>query len=389
MVSVAYMDPGNLVTNIQAGAKFGYQLLWVVLIANLVAMLFQALSAKLGIVTGRNLAELCRDTFPRPVVFLMWIASEVAAMATDLAELLGAAIGLSLLLHLSLMISLIVAGLATYGILVIHGSGFRSMELMIGSLVGLIGLCYVAEIFLAPPDWGQVLYHTFVPHLGNAESILLAVGIVGATVMPHTIYLHSNLTQSRLAAENDAERQTIVRFSNREVLLALGMAGLVNMAMIVMATSAFNDGIHNDVASLETAYRTLIPLLGMGAATVFMIALLASGFSSSIVGTIAGQVIVQGFVSFPIPVWVRRAITMLPSLAVVALGYDVTRALVLSQVVLSFVLPLPMITLLMLTSNPKIMGAFVNSRSMYLVSCLAAVLVLLLNAGLVFELIWG
>ena len=385
IISVAYMDPGNFVTNIQAGAQFGYELLWVVLLANIVAMLFQALSARLGIVTGHNLAELCRMTFPKPVVFMMWIASEIAAMATDLAELLGAAIGLALLLHLSLLASLLLAGLGTYIILALYSRGFRPMEIVIGALVSLIGFCYLAELIIAPPDWWGVLYHTFVPHLQNNDSILLAVGIVGATVMPHAIFLHSSLTRDRLPVTDDRDRRTILRYSNREVLLALGLAGLVNMAMIAMATSVFNDGIHDNVASIETAYQTLIPLLGMGAATVFMVALLASGFSSSVVGTIAGQVIIQGFTGYRIPVWVRRLVTMVPSVVIVMMGVDVTHALVLSQVVLSFVLPLPMITLLILTSDRQLMGVFVNSRAMTWLYTLCAVVVIALNAVLVLQ----
>ena len=263
------MDPGNFATNIQAGAKYGYELLWVVLLANVIAMLFQALSAKLGIVTGRNLAEMCREHFPRPVVWAMWVVSEVAAMATDLAEFLGGAIGLSLLFQMPLFAGMVVTAIVTYGILMFEGFGFRPIELIIGSMVGLIGLCYLVEMFIAPVDWASAAVHSVVPQLADAEALLLAVGIIGATVMPHAIYLHSGLTQARMPVRDDNERRKVLRFSNQEVIVALAFAGLVNMAMVMMASSAFHAG-HSDVAEIETAYHTLTPLLGIGAAGVFL-----------------------------------------------------------------------------------------------------------------------
>src|ERR1700674_824807 len=320
VAAVAYMDPGNFATNIEAGAKYGYTLLWVVVTANVVAMLFQALSAKLGIVTGMSLAAQCRERFPQPVVYAMWIASEVAAMATDLAEFLGAGVGLSLLFHLPLMVSLAIVAVATYAILVLQGSGFRPMEILIAGFVAIIAISYLVEVAIAPPDWRSLAYHAVVPQLAGAHSVMLAVGIIGATVMPHAIYLHSSLTQNRVPASTREECRRIVRFSNTEVLLALGVAGLVNMAMVATAASAFHDGVHDNVADIETAYRTLVPLLGGAAAGVFMISLLASGFSSSVVGTMAGQVIMQDFVRFRTPLWFRRSITMIPSFVVVALG---------------------------------------------------------------------
>jgi len=300
IASIAYMDPGNFATNIQAGAKYGYGLLWVVLLANLIAILFQALSAKLGIVTGRNLAELCRERFPRPVVWAMWLVSEVAAMATDLAEFLGGAIGLSLLFQMPLLAGMVVTAIITYSILLFEGFGFRPIELIIGSMVGLIGLCYLVEMFIAPVDWAAVAIHTFKPEIPDAEALLLSVGIIGATVMPHAVYLHSGLTQARMPVRNDAERRKVLRYSNREVVIALAAAGLVNMAMVMMASGAFHAG-HPDVAQIETAYHTLTPLLGGGAAGVFLLSLIASGVSSSTVGTMAGQMIMQGFVGFRIP----------------------------------------------------------------------------------------
>jgi len=384
IASVAYVDPGNFATNIQGGAQFGYLLLWVVVVANLVAMLFQSLSARLGIVTGQSLAALCRERYPRPVVYAMWVASEVAAMATDLAETLGAAIGLSLLFGLPLIVSLLITFVGTYAMLLIQGRGFRPMELLIGVFVAVIGVSYVAELLIAPPDWAAVGYHAVVPHLAGPESVMLAVGVIGATVMPHAIYLHSSLMPGRMPARDDAERRRIISFSNREVLLALGLAGLVNMAMMTMAAVMFHEG-HADVASIETAYQTLIPLMGMGAAALFMLSLLASGFSSSVVGTMAGQTIMQDFVHFRIPLWLRRLVTMIPALVVVAIGVGTTEALVISQVVLSLVLPVPMIALLKLTGNPEVMGRFATRRLTRVAAIAAATLVLALNLVLLLQ----
>ena len=384
IASIAYVDPGNFATNIQAGARYGYALLWVVVAANLVAMLFQALSAKLGIVTGRNLAELCRDEFPRPVVIGLWIASEGAAMATDLAEFLGAAIGLALLFNVPLLVGMVVTGIVTYGVLTLERGGFRPIELVIGGLVAAIGLCYFAEMFIAPVDWRAAAVHSIAPQLPDAMALTIAIGIIGATVMPHAIYLHSGLTQNRAPARNDRERRALVRFSNREVVVALAVAGLVNMAMVMMAAAAFHDG-HSDVAEIETAYHTLTPLLGGGAAAVFLISLLASGISSSAVGTMAGQVVMQGFVGFRIPLWVRRLVTMIPAFVVVALGVNATNALVVSQVALSIVLPAPMISLVLFTRRRDIMGEFVNSRLTNAAAIVAAALILALNLVLLLQ----
>ncbi len=384
VASIAYMDPGNFATNIQAGAKYGYGLLWVVLLANLIAMLFQALSAKLGIVTGRNLAEMCREQFPRPVVWAMWVISEIAAMATDLAEFLGGAIGLSLLFGMPLLAGMAITGLLTYGILTFERFGFRPFELIIGTLVGVIALCYLVEIFIAPVDWSAAAVHTVLPQIADGGALLLAVGIIGATVMPHAVYLHSGLTQARTPGRDEAERQKLVRISNHEVVIALALAGLVNMAMVMTASGAFHAG-HSDVAQIETAYHTLTPLLGAGAAGVFLLSLLASGISSSAVGTMAGQVIMQGFVGFRIPVWVRRLVTMAPAFVVVALGVNATEALVASQVVLSIALPLPMIALLRFTGRADIMGRFANGRLTAVAARIGTAVVLLLNAILIVQ----
>ena len=378
IASIAYMDPGNFATNIQAGAKYGYSLLWVVLGANLIAMLFQSLSAKLGIVTGKSLAAQCRDRFPRPVVWAMWVVSEIAAMATDLAEFLGGAIGLSLLFGFDLMLGLVITGIATYAILSLGNRGFRPLEVVIGVFVAVIGICYAIEFIIAPPNWGGFVRGTFVPTLADSGAVTLAVGIIGATVMPHAIYLHSALTQGRMPTRDDGERRKVLRYSNREVLIALGLAGLVNMAMVSMAATAFHGG-HSDVAEIETAYHTLSPLLGAGAAAVFMASLLASGFSSSVVGTMAGQVIMGDFLHFRTPLWLRRVVTMAPAFIVVGMGYNATDSLVASQVVLSLVLPVPMIALVIFTGRRDVMGDFVSGPVVRVAAIVASALVIFLN----------
>jgi manganese transport protein len=384
VVSVAYMDPGNFATNIQAGARYGYALLWVVLLANIVAMLFQALSAKLGIVTGRNLAELCRENFPAPLVYAMWVVSEIAAMATDLAEFLGGAIGLALLFHMPLLAGMIVTAVVTYALLLFEKAGFRPLELAIGALVGIIGLSYLAELFITPVAWPSVFGHLFKPQLPDADAVTIAVGIIGATVMPHALFLHSGLTQHRASARNEGERRKLLRFSNIEVVIALTIAGLINMAMVIMASGAFHAG-HPEVAEIESAYHTLAPLLGIGAAGIFLLSLIASGLSSSVVGTMAGQMIMQGFVGFQIPLWLRRVITMAPSFVVVGLGVNATHALVISQVVLSFALPVPMAALVWFTCRTHVMGAYRSGLAMTLAAVVSAIAVLVLNVVLLLQ----
>ena len=385
IASIAYMDPGNFATNIQAGSAYGYILLWVVLMANLIAMLFQALSAKLGIVTGRNLAEMCRDRFPPPVAYAMWAVSEVAAMATDLAEFLGGAIGLSLLFHLPLLAGMAATALVTYGILMVEGRGFRPMELIVGGLVAVIGLCYLVEMFIAPVAWGQAGLHAVLPMMPDAAALTISVAIIGATVMPHALYLHSGLTQNRAPGADARERRMLLRFSNRECVIALALAGAVNMAMVMMAAAAFHAG-HRDLAEIQTAYRILTPVLGVGAAGVFLVSLMASGISSSAVGTMAGQMIMQGFTGLRIPIWVRRVVTMVPAFVVVALGVDATTALVISQVVLSFALPIPMVTLVLFTRERAIMGSFANSRLTDAAAILGTMIILALNVVLLLQI---
>lgn len=384
IASVAYMDPGNYATNIQAGARYGYALLWVVLLANLIAMLFQALSARLGIVTGKNLAEISRDNLPRPLVWVMWAVSEVAAMATDLAEFLGGAIGLSLLFNLPLIVGMAITAIVTYGILIFELRGFRPMELIIGALVGVIGLCYLAEVLIAPVDWAAAGVGLMTPALPDSFALTIAVGIIGATVMPHAIYLHSGLMQSRAQPRDDQDRRKLLRFSNIEVVLALAVAGLVNMAMVMMAASAFHQG-HSDVAEIETAYHTLTPLLGAAAAGIFLTSLIASGISSSVVGTMAGQMIMQGFLHIRVPIWLRRLVTMIPAFAVVALGVNATQALVISQVILSIALPVPMLALLYFSGRREVMGSFAIGPLLSILAIVASCAVLGLNFVLLAE----
>jgi manganese transport protein len=382
---VAYIDPGNFATNIQGGSAFGYNLLWVIVLANLMAMLLQTMAAKLGLATGKNLAELSRLHFPSPAVYAMWIVCEIMAMSTDLAEFLGASIAINLLFGVPLLYATLITGAATYLILTLERQGFRSLEAVITALVGVIALCYVIETFLSRPDWGQVGYHTIVPWLGGTESILFSVGIIGATVMPHVIYLHSSLTQQRIVPRDEQEARRIFRWSIPDVVIAMGLAGLVNMAMLYMAAATFHTHGLSNVANINSAYQTLTPLLGPAASLVFAISLLASGLSSSTVGTMAGQVIMQGFVGFTIPIWLRRLITMLPAIIVAAVGLDPTRTLVISQVVLSFVLPLPVITMIMFTRRRDIMGTLVNKPITTWTAIACSALILGLNVWLLYS----
>lgn len=385
VASVAYIDPGNFATNIQGGAAYGYKLLWVVVFANLVAMLFQCLAARIGIATGRNLAELCRSHFPTPIVYGMWLLSEIGAMATELAELLGAGIGFSLLLGLPLLAGTIVAAAATFALLLLQRRGFRAIEALIAVLAGIVGAVYLIEMFLARPSWHAVAYSAVVPWLGGPDSVLVAVSIIGATVMPHVIYLHSNLTQDRIPARRAEDRIRLLRFSNLDVLVALGLAGLINVAMMCMAAAEFHDGTHNAIGDITAAYRTLGPLLGNAAAGIFLVSLLASGLSSSVVGTMAGDVIMQGFVGWRIPLWLRRLVTAGPTLIIIAGGVDTMRAFTVSQAVLSLVLPLPMLTLIMFASRRQIMGELAIRPSLMFLAGAAALLILGLNIVLLLQ----
>jgi manganese transport protein len=382
---VAYIDPGNFATNIQGGSAFGYNLLWVILLANLMAMLLQTMSAKLGLATGHNLAEMCRLHLSKPVVYIMWIVSEIMAMSTDLAEFLGASIALNLLFGIPLLFATFITGVVTFLILLLERRGFRPLEAVITALVGVIAFCYVIETSLSHPDWKQVGFHTVVPWLGGTQSILFSVGIIGATVMPHVIYLHSSLTQQRIVPRSEQEARRIFRWSIPDVVIAMGLAGLVNMAMLYMAASTFHAHGDSNVGDITTAFQTLTPLLGGAASIIFAISLLASGLSSSTVGTMAGQVVMQGFVGFTIPVWVRRSVTMLPAVIVAAIGLNPTFTLVISQVVLSFVLPLPIITLIMFTRRRDIMGTLVNKAITTWTATVCSVVILSLNIWLLYS----
>ena len=379
IVSIAYIDPGNFAANIQGGARYGYALLWVVLLANAAAMLFQGLSAKLGIVTGRNLAELCRENYPLWLTLCLWVVGEGAAMATDLAEFLGGAIGLSLLLHCSLMAGMAITAVLSYALLTLQRGGFRPMEIAIGGFVAAIGLCYLVELFLSPIDWGAAAAGAARPQFPDASAVTLGVAIVGATLMPHAVYLHSSLTQDRAPARDEAERRKLLRYSAIEVVAALGLAGLVNMAMMMSAAAAFHQG-HAEVADIATAYLTLTPLLGAAAGGVFLVALLCSGLASSTVGTMSGQMVMQGFLGAGIPLWLRRLVTMAPAFVVVWLGVDSTRALILSQVALSLALPAPLIPLILFTRRRDLMGDYANGRWTDAAAILGGAMVLGLNA---------
>ena len=362
IASVAYIDPGNYATNIQGGAEFGYRLLWVVLWANLMAMLVQTLSAKLGIATGKNLPEVIRERYPKPLVWFYWVQAELVAMATDLAEFLGAALGFQLLLGVPLFWGAVLAAITTFAILIVEGYGFRPLEAVITVLVVVIALAYVVEIFFSHPQVGAVAGGMLLPSFHGAKSVYLAAGILGATVVPHVIYLHSALTQRRITAKSVAQAKRIYRYTKVDVVIAMGIAGFVNMAMLAMSAATFHFTGNQAVADITTAYRTLTPLLGSAASTVFAFSLLASGVSSSVVGTMAGQTVMQGFVGFTVPVWVRRTVTLMPSFVVVLLGFDPTTILVLSQVVLSFGIALALVPLLLFLQNRTVVGEFVNGR---------------------------
>lgn len=389
IAAVAYVDPGNFATNIQGGARFGYLLIWVIIASNLIAMLIQSLSAKLGIATGLNLAEMSRERFPRVLILFMWVIAELVAVATDLAEFVGAAVGFNLLFQIPLLPAGIMTAIATFLILGLQGYGFRPLEAVITAMVGVIAGAYLVEVVLGRPDWGAIGVALVHPALAGSESVLLAVGILGATVMPHVIFLHSHLTQARIVVRNEALKRRIYHFEIIDVILAMGVAGLVNAAMLIMAAATFHATGQKEVGTIEEAYRTLTPLLGSASSTLFGIALLASGLSSSTVGTMAGQVIMQGYLRRHIPLVLRRGLTMLPALVVIAIGLDPTRTLVVSQVILSFGLPFALIPLVLFTRDRAIMGGLVNHPVTTTLASLATLLIVGLNGFLVYQIISG
>jgi manganese transport protein len=394
VASVAYIDPGNFATNIQGGTEFGYTLLWVLLWSNAMAILVQYLSAKLGIATGRTLPQNCRQEFSRTVNFGLWIAAELAAVATDLAEFLGAVLGFYLLLHIPLLISALLTGVIVFLILATELYGFRRLEQVIMGFVVGIGACYGIEIFLAKPQWGEVFHYVFIPHLSTG-SVYIAVGMLGATVMPHVVYLHSALVQARLKEDsfNCPTGQWLAKLRHAhyeliDVLAAMNGAWLVNSAMIIMAAAVFAHA-GRPVASIEQAHETLKPLLGNLSATAFALALLFSGLSSSTVGTMAGQVILEGFLNVRMSIFLRRFLTMLPAIAVIAIGLDPLKILVLSQVVLSFALPFALIPLILLTRRADLMGDLVNGLQTNWLAYLTVAVILGLNGLLLYQTFGG
>ena len=375
IAAIGYIDPGNFATNIQAGASYGYKLLWVVVWANIMAMVIQLMSAKLGIATGKNLAEHIRDRFPRPAVWFYWIQAEIIAMATDLAEFIGAAIGFKLIFGVSLLQGAVLTGVVTFLILMLQSRGQKPLELVIGGLLLFVAAAYVIELFFSQPKVIDLLQGLAVPQLPGADAVLLAAGVLGATIMPHVIYLHSSLTQN----PNGNTRSERYSSTKLDVAIAMTIAGFVNLAMMATAAAAFHFSGHTGIAELDQAYLTLDPLLGRAAALVFGLSLLAAGLSSTVVGTMAGQVVMQGFIHVRIPLLVRRVVTMLPSFIVILAGWEPTRILVMSQVLLSFGIALALIPLLVFTGNRELMGDMVNSRFMQAVGKVIVVIVIALN----------
>ena len=385
---VAYVDPGNFATNIAGGAQFGYLLLWVLLAANLMAMLIQNLSAKIGIATGKNLPELCREHFPRPVTVGLWVQAELIAMATDLAEFVGAAIALNLLFGVPMFHAGIITAIIAFAILALQSRGYRRFELAIIGFLGVIILGFLYDTLRIGFDAGEAA-RGFIPGFAGTESVLLATGILGATVMPHVIYLHSALTQSRLRPRDDREKRALLRFQRLDVTIAMGLAGLVNMSMLIIAASLFHANGLTDLDSIEDAHTQFGAMVGTGAALAFALALLASGLASSSVGTYAGQVVMQGFIARTIPIILRRAVTMAPALIVLAVGVNPSRALVISQVALSFGIPFALVPLVLLTRRRDIMGALVNRRVTTIAASVVAALIIALNGFLIYETLLG
>lgn len=379
IAAVAYIDPGNFATNIEGGASYGYRLLWVVLAANLMAMLVQSLSAKLGIATGKNLPEVIRDRYPKPVVWFYWVQAELVAIATDLAEFLGAALGFHLLFGIPLIWGGLLTAVASFGILALQRFGFRPLEAVIAAMVGAVAGAYVIELFLSRPGGPELVRGLFVPSFDGPNSVYLAAGILGATVMPHVIYLHSALLQNRVPHGQNVSRKMLHRYSKIDVVLGMSLAGFVNLAMLAMAAATFYYSGRQQVGEIQTAYQTLTPLLGGLASGVFAFSLLVSGLASSAVGTMAGQVIMQGFIRFSIPLLLRRTITMLPALVVILLGAEPTSVLVLSQVVLSFGIPFALLPLLQFTRDRTLMGDLTNRPYVTLLGYGVAGIIVILN----------
>src|SRR3954469_2534382 len=389
IAAVAYVDPGNFATNIAGGARYGYMLLWVILTANLMAMLIQSMSAKLGMATGKNLPEVCRARFPRPVTFLLWIQAEIIAMATDLAEFIGAALALNLLFGIPLFPAGLLTAVGAFVILELQRRGFRPLEAAISSMVGVIVLAFAFQMFEAQPEGDRILAGLFTPQFAGTESVLLAAGILGATVMPHVIYLHSALTQRRVVGRTEEEKKKIFRFELVDVVIAMAIAGTINASMLIMAAALFNVNGLTDVGDIDLAFEQLRVLVSNNSAIIFGIALLASGFSSSSVGTMSGQVVMQGFINRQVPLWLRRLITMSPALVILAIGVNASYALVMSQVVLSFGIPFALIPLLIFCRNRGLMGGLTNHRLTTAVATVVVALIVFLNVFLLYQTFFG
>jgi manganese transport protein len=382
IAAVAYIDPGNFATNIAGGAKFGYLLLWVVVAANLIAMVVQTQSAKLGIATGKNLPELCREHFGRRTSLTLWMQAEVVAMACDVAEVVGAALGINLIFGIPLFPAALLAGAGAFAILALQRRGYRRLEVVIAVLAGVVLVSFGIEMLYANPDGGQVAAHLFKPGLAGTESILLTTGIIGATVMPHVIYLHSALTQRRVVGRNADERRKILGFERVDVVIAMTLAGLVNLSMMIMAAALFSGSGFAGIDTIEGAFHGLRETVSGHASTIFGVALIASGFASSSVGTMSGQVVMQGFIRRRIPIFLRRALTLAPALIIIAIGVAPTQALVISQVVLSFGIPFALIPVVVIARRRDIMGALVNPRWLSALVSVLASLIISLNVFL-------
>jgi len=389
IAAVAYVDPGNFATNIAGGAQFGYLLLWVILCSNLMAMLIQSMSAKLGIATGKNLPEVCRERFSKPVSLGLWIQAEIIAMATDLAEFIGAALALNLLFGIPLFSAGLITALAAFGILEFQRHGFRPLEAVISGMVGVIVLAFAFQMFYAEPEGERILAGLFTPQFAGTESVLLAAGILGATVMPHVIYLHSALTQRRVVGRTDEEKKKIFRFELIDVVIAMAIAGTINASMLIIAAALFNANGLTSVGDIDLAFEQLSVLVSDNAAIIFGVALLMSGFSSSSVGTMSGQVVMQGFINRQIPLFLRRIITMAPALLILAAGLNPSRALVISQVVLSFGIPFALVPLLIFCRNRGLMGALANRRLTTAITTIVITLIVSLNVFLLYQTLFG
>jgi manganese transport protein len=388
VAAVAYIDPGNFATNIAGGAKYGFLLVWVIVAANLMAMLVQYLSAKVGIATGLNLPELCRAHLPRPTTWGLWVQAEIIAIATDLAEFVGAAIALNLLFGVPPFAAGLITAVVAFAILALQQRGYRRFELAIAGFLGIVCLGFLYDLSQVSVDGGAFL-GGFVPGFEGTDSVMLAVGILGATVMPHVVYLHSALVQGRIPPRDDAERRSLLRFQRVDVAIAMGLAGLINLTMLVVAASLFHATGNTEIDTIEGAHAGFERLIGGGAALAFAVALLASGLSSSSVGTYAGQVVMQGFIDRRIPLFLRRLVTMMPALVVLAIGVDATDALVVSQVVLSFGIPFALVPMILLTRRADVMGGLVNRRGTTIVASIVASLIIALNLFLLEQTFFG